>query len=147
MIQLDPWHSNTPSLNTTELMISITFDMLDSKQFSEVMEFLNAHYKICFNNNKASGRHDNFDNFTQNRSFSLYYHLWLQQVPHFCTYAVPSLSDGVAMDSLIHIPVAKLPVQRRKGRKHGSNEFENTSKQVVDALIELSKANGRRAYK
>ena len=51
------------------------------------------------------------------------------------------------MDSLIHIPaeddVAKLPVQRRKGRKYGSNEFENTSKQVVDALIELSKANER----
>ena len=61
----------------------ITFDMLDSKQFSENMEFLNALYKICFNNNKASGRYDNFDNFTQNRSFSLYYHLWLQQVPHF----------------------------------------------------------------
>ena len=33
----------------------LTFDMLDSKQFSEVMEFLNAHYKICFNNNKVSG--------------------------------------------------------------------------------------------
>ena len=125
----------------------LTFDMLDSKQFSEVMEFLNAHYKICFNNNKVSGRHDNFDNFTQNRPYCLYYHLWLQQVPHFRAYAVPSLSDGVAMDSLIHIPaeddVAKLPVQRRKGRKYGSNEFENTSKQVVDALIELSKANER----
>ena len=42
--------------------------MLDSEQFSEVMEFLNAHYKICFNNNKVSGRHNNFDNFTQNWS-------------------------------------------------------------------------------
>ena len=128
----------------------LTFDMLDSKQFSEVMEFLNAHYKICFNNNKVSGQHNNFDNFTQNRPYCLYYyHLWLQQVPHFRAYAVPSLRDGVAiMDRLIHVSaeddVAKLPVQRRKGRKYGSNEFENTSKQVVDALIELSKANERR---
>ena len=68
-------------------------------------------------------------------------------MPHFRAYAVPSLSDDVAMDSLIHVPaeedVAKLPVQRRKGRKYGSNEFENTSKQVVDALIKLSKANER----
>ena len=65
--------------------------------------------------------------------FYLHTHLWLQQVPHFRAYAVPSLSDGVAMDSLIHIipaedDVAELPVQRRKGRKYGSNEFENTSK-------------------
>ena len=56
----------------------------------------------------------------------------------FPCYTVPSLSDGVAMDSLIHVPVeddvAKLPVQRRKGRKVGSNEFENTSKQVVESL-------------
>ena len=78
---------------------------------------------------------------------SLYYHLWLQQVPHFRAYAVPSLSDDVAMDSLIHVPaeedVAKLPVQRRKGRKYGNNELENTSKQVVNALIELSKENER----
>ena len=56
------------------------------------------------------------------------------------------------MDSLIHIPAEddvakKLPVQRRKSRKYGSNKIENTSEQVVDALIELSKANGRRAYK
>jgi hypothetical protein len=69
------------------------------------------------------------------------YHLWLQLVPHFHAYAVPSLSDGVAMDSLIHVPaeddVAKLPVQQRKRRKYGSNEFENTTKKVVDALIEL----------
>ena len=126
----------------------LTFDMLDSKQFSEVMEFLNAHYKIFVNNLKNYGQHDNFDNFTQNRPYCLYYHLWLQQVPHFRAYAVPSLRDGVAiMDRLIHVSaeddVAKLPVQRRKGRKYGSNEFENTSKQVVDALIELSKANER----
>jgi hypothetical protein len=49
--------------------------------------------------------------------------------------------------SLIHVPaedhVAKLPVQQRKCRKYGSNQFENTSKQVVNALIELSKANKR----
>jgi hypothetical protein len=67
----------------------------------------------------------------------LSYHLWLQHAPHFRAYAEPSLSDGVAiMDSLIHIPadddVAKLPVQRRKGRKYGSNEFKNASKQMVD---------------
>jgi hypothetical protein len=75
----------------------LTLDLLDSKQFSEVMEFLNdAHYKICFNNNKFSGQHDNFDNFTQNRPYCLYYPLWLQHVPHFCAYTVPSLSDGVA---------------------------------------------------
>ena len=108
-------------------------------------------YKICFNNNKVSGQPDNFYHFNQKQSYCLYYHLWLQQVPHYRAYAVPSLSDGVAMDSLIHIPaeddVAKLPVQQRKGRKYGSNQFENTSKQVFDALIELSKANGRRAYK
>ena len=102
--------------------------------------------RICFNNNNVSGRHDNFDNFTQNRPYCLYYHLWLQQVPHFRAYAVPSLSDGVAMDSLIYVPaednIAKLPVQRIKGRKYGSNEFENTSKEVVHALlIERSIAN------
>ena len=34
----------------------LTFDMLESKQFSEVMEFLNSHCKICFNNNKVSGQ-------------------------------------------------------------------------------------------
>ena len=61
----------------------LTFDMLESKQFSEVMEFLNAHYKICFNNNKVSGQHNNFDIFTQNRPYWLFYHLWHQQVPHF----------------------------------------------------------------
>ena len=33
---------------------SLTSDMLDIKQFSEVMESLNAYYKICFNNNKVS---------------------------------------------------------------------------------------------
>jgi uncharacterized protein (DUF1919 family) len=92
--------------------------MFNRKQFSEVMKFLNAHYKICFNNKKVSGH--NFDNFTQNQPYYLHYHLWLQQVPHFHAYTVPSLSDGVvAMDSLIiHVPaeddVAKLPVQRKK---------------------------------
>ena len=39
-------------------------------------------------------------------------------------YAVPSLSDGVAMDSRIHVPaeddVAKLPVQQKMGENIAS---------------------------
>ena len=54
---------------------SLTSDMLDIKQFSEVMESLNAYYKICFNNNKVSVQHDNFNIFTQNQPYCLYYHL------------------------------------------------------------------------
>ena len=83
--QLDPWHSNTATqfeYHGIDDNYPLTFDMLDSKQFSEVMEFLNVQYKICFNDNKVSGWHNNLDNFTQNRFYCLYYHLWLQQVPH-----------------------------------------------------------------
>ena len=35
---------------------TLTFDMLDSKQFSEVIEFLNVHYKICLNNKKFNNK-------------------------------------------------------------------------------------------
>ena len=94
------------------------------KQLSEVMELLNAHYNICFKKTKNfSGQHDNFDNnVTQNQSYWLYYHILLQQVPHFDAYTVPSLSDDVARDSLIHIPaedeleVAKLPFQLKTNK-------------------------------
>ena len=112
------------------------------------MEFLNAHYKIYFNN-KVSGRHNNFDNFTQNRPYCLYYHLWHQQVPHFRAYAVPSLSGGDARHGQSNSHSCRgrccqATCSTKKGRKYGSNEFKNISKQVVDTLIELSKANERR---
>ena len=105
MIQLDPWHSNTPSLNTMELMNNypLTFEMLDSKQFPEVMEFINAHYKICFNDNKVSGQHNNFDNFTQNWPYCLYYHLYL--IPSSYTlYATFILFQSVYAVGLTHQP-------------------------------------------
>ena len=141
MIQLDPapmaFKHTQFEYHGIDDNYTLTFVMLESKQFSEVMEFLNAHYKICFNNNKVSGQHNNFDIFTQNRPYCLYYHLWHQQVPHFrAYYAVPSLSDGVAVDSLIHVfaedEVAKLPMQRKKGEnmsvmslKTGPNKWLN----------------------
>ena len=56
---------------------------------------------------------------TISQPYCLYYHLWLQQVPHFHAYTVPNLSDDVAVDSLSHVlhaedKVAKLPVQRKR---------------------------------
>ena len=51
------------------------------------------------------------------------------------------------MDSLVHVSaedeVAKLPVSTKEERKNGSNEFKNTSKQMVESLKEFSKANER----
>ena len=67
-------------------------------------------------------------------------------MPHFDAYTVPSLSDDVARDSLIHIPaedeleVAKLPFKRKQSRKHG-NDLD--LKKVIEALIEFSKENFR----
>ena len=57
------------------------FDILSSRDFSDIMEYLNFHYQVADRKNKSSGCHDDFENFVGTHPYLHYYHLWLTQVP------------------------------------------------------------------
>ena len=61
--------------------IASEFDVLTSKDFSDVMGYLNFHYQVAHRKNKSSGSHGDFANFVGTRPYLLCYHLWLDQVP------------------------------------------------------------------
>ena len=84
------------------------FDVLTSKDFSDVMGYLNFHYQVAHRKNKSSGSHDDFANFVGTCPYLLYYHLWLYQVPCLQNLAVPTLPPNVMRDSLapIRFPLA-----------------------------------------
>ena len=127
MVQLDPWPSNRTSqfeYHGIDDNYPLAFDMLDSKQLSEVMEFLNAHYRSVSIITKFLVN-TTFLKFSLKTILKTGLIVCLTIIYGFnrChisrAYAVPSLSNGVAADSIIHVlaedEVAKLLVQRKKG--------------------------------
>jgi hypothetical protein len=80
--------------------VASEFDVLTSKDFSDVMGYLNFHYQVAHRKNKSSGSHDDFANFVGTCPYLLYYHLWFDQVPCLQSLAVPTLPPNVMRDSL-----------------------------------------------
>ena len=80
--------------------VASEFDVLTSKDFSDVMGYLNFHYQVAHRKNKSSGSHGDFANFVGTCPYLLYYHLWLDQVPCLQNLAVPTLPSNVMRDSL-----------------------------------------------
>jgi hypothetical protein len=76
-----------------------TFDVLDSKQLKQVLDYIVHHYKISHRNNQTSGNHADFHQFVGCRPFVYYYHLWLREIPHLSYLAVPALGDSVRQAS------------------------------------------------
>jgi hypothetical protein len=76
------------------------FDVLTSKDISDVLGYLNFHYQVAHRKDKSSGNHDDFANFVGTCPYLLYYHLWLDQVPCLQNLAVPTLLSNLMRDSL-----------------------------------------------
>ncbi len=69
------------------------FDVLTSEELKDVMEYVNHWYRHAHRNSKKSGNHGNFEDFVGDKPFVYFYHLWLQEVPHLLSLAVPHLPE------------------------------------------------------
>jgi hypothetical protein len=115
-----------------------TFDTITSLEFKQGMNYIHHHFRVSYRNCKTSGNHSVFGKFVGNRAYLFYYFLWLQEVPHFMTFAVPALpAEALRQSRTIATPVdppaspsmgpgttpasAKL-MDKRKNRK---TEFSN----------------------
>ena len=67
------------------------FDVLTSRDISDVMGYLHFHYQVLHRKNNASGCHDDFANFVGMHPYTYYYHLWLNQVPRLQNLDVQTL--------------------------------------------------------
>ena len=81
------------------------FDVLTSEELKDVMEYVNHWYRHAHRNSKKSGNHGNFEDFVGDKPFVYYYHLWLQEVPHLLSLAVPHLPETVARESTVVKPL------------------------------------------
>jgi hypothetical protein len=70
--------------------IANNFDIISSKDFSDVVGYLNFHYQVAHWENKSSGNHDDFEEIVGSNPYLLYYHLWLLQVPSLQNPADPT---------------------------------------------------------
>ena len=48
--------------------------------------------------NHVTSYGNNFEDFVSNKPFVNYYHLWLQEIPHLLSLAVPTLPETVARE-------------------------------------------------
>ena len=67
------------------------FDVLTSRDISDIVGYLNFHYQVAHRKNKSSGCHDDFANFVGMHPYTYYYHLWLNQVPCLQNLDIPTL--------------------------------------------------------
>ena len=81
MIQLDPWSSNTTSLNTMEFMLTFPSLLIcwiaNNCQTRLWIAFCNSHYMICFNNSKVFWSTWKFWQHHSKLALLLYDHVWL----------------------------------------------------------------------
>ena len=122
------------------------------------MDYIHQHFRISYRNGKTSGKHSVFGKFVGNKAYLFYYFLWLQEVPHFMTFAVPQLPAGALRQSKTSsVPVdppaspnvtpgttpasAKL-MSKRKNRKTkfstGVANLESSSAEKIAVMTEFA---------
>ena len=131
------------------------FDVLTSEELKDVMEYINHWYRHAHRNSKKSGNHGNFEDFVGDKPFVYYYHLWLQEIPHLFSLAVPTLPDTVGRESIIVEPLIGMEtpgpsrllnvhssrVGRRKNTQPGG---ASDSSATTAAMEEIGRAAGEK---
>ncbi|KAI2492013.1 hypothetical protein MHU86_22538 [Fragilaria crotonensis] len=121
---------------------ALEFDVLTSEELKDTLAFVNRFYKIAHRNNQKSGSHDDFHNFTRDKAYVFYYHLWLQHLPNLLCIAVPSLPPGIATDSTLH-PSNSATARRRKDA--GSKRKGNASADALAAaILEVGRSSSKK---
>jgi hypothetical protein len=135
-----------------------SFDIITSLEFKQGMDYIHHHFRISYRNCKTSGNHSVFGKFVGNRAYLFYYFLWLQEVPHFMTFAVPQLPAGVlrqSKTSLVPVdppaspnvtpgttPASAKLMSKRKNRKTkfstGVANLESSSAEKIAVMTEFA---------
>ena len=132
------------------------FDVLTSEELKDVMEHVNHWYRHAHRNSKKSGNHGNFEGFVGDKPFVYYYHLWLQEVPHLLSLAVPHLPETLARKSNVVEPLIGMetPVppsrprdvdsSRGSKRKNTQRGVSSDSSATAAAMEEIGRAAGEK---
>jgi hypothetical protein len=83
-----------------ETNVPSEFDVLTAEDMSEIIDFLNFHFKARMAKCKLSGNHDRFANFVRDRPYLFLYWELQQDGPiEIQNMAIPELPDGSRRDS------------------------------------------------
>ncbi|KAI2499398.1 hypothetical protein MHU86_15110 [Fragilaria crotonensis] len=122
---------------------AMDFDVLTSEELKDTLAFINHFYKIAHRNNQKSGNHDDFHNFTRDKAYVFYYHLWLQYLPNLLCIAVPSLPGGVATDSTLH-PSANTAPRNQRGGSRRRTTTNSSTEGVAAAMVEIGRSQSKK---
>ncbi len=132
------------------------FDVLTSEELKDVMEYINHWYRHAYRNSKKSGNHGNFEDFVGDKPFVYYYHLWLQEIPHLLSIAVPTLPETVVRESTIVEPLIGMETpgpsrpldfdSSRGGRRKNTQRgvASDSSSATAAAMEEIGRAAGEK---
>ena len=120
--------------------VASNFDALTAHDFSQILSFINSHYKDCIRKSRKSGSHGPFQNYVKTMPFLFAYYLSLAEAPvELQNLAQPKCPEGVFRESTETLKKENEDsnTKNKKPRKTTAGH-QNTSTQYASSLQEMS---------